>query len=102
MIMEKNGTNEKHRVHLMISGRVQNVGFRAYVQDVGSLLVLTGWVRNVSYNQVESVAEGPMEVLHEFINRVWQGPRGSRVDDVSIAWEPYTGEFLKFVIRTSK
>jgi acylphosphatase len=90
------------RLHLRVTGRVQNVGFRAFVQQAGSLLGLTGWVRNVGYSQVETVAEGTRPVLEKFAGVVKEGPRGSRVEQASEEWEKATGEFNAFTIRSSR
>ena len=57
-----------------MNGRVQGVGFRAFVLQSGVLFGLTGWVRNVGYETVETVAEGPREVLERFIEVVKTGP----------------------------
>ena len=46
------------RVHIWVKGRVQGVGFRAFVQQNALPIGVTGWVRNVGYNTVEAVAEG--------------------------------------------
>ena len=55
------------RLHIRVSGRVQGVGFRAFVQQSGSLFGLTGWVRNIGYDQVETLAEGSRTVLERFL-----------------------------------
>jgi acylphosphatase len=89
------------RLHIWVSGRVQNVGFRAFVQQTGELMGLTGWVRNVGYDSVETVAEGAREVLERFSLAVQNGPRGSRVDESRIEWEAASAEFKSFDVRNS-
>ena len=89
------------RIHLVITGRVQNVGFRSYVQKVAASLSINGWVRNVRYDQVEVTAEGVRLTLEQFLRLVKIGPRGSRIDDVEISYEAFSGEFSEFGIRTS-
>ncbi len=95
-------THEVARLHLTVRGRVQGVGFRAFVQASGASLGLTGWVRNVGYDQVETIAEGKRVLLEEFIMKVRQGPRGSLVDDSKLDWESPTGEFSSFNVRSSR
>jgi acylphosphatase len=56
-------------------------------------------VRNVGYDQVETVAEGPREVLERFTQAVLTGPRSSRVDEASVEWETPTGEFDGFFVK---
>lgn len=99
--MNENST-DLFRLHILVTGRVQNVGFRAFVQQAGSLLALTGWVRNVNYNQVEVEAEGGRPALEEFARMINTGPRGSRVEETSVEWETATGEYVGFNVRTSR
>jgi acylphosphatase len=94
--------SQQSRIHIFITGRVQNVGFRSFVQKVAASLSLSGWVRNVKYDQVEVMAEGFYPSLDEFINLLKVGSRGSRVDDIKISWVNFTGEFIGFNIRTSQ
>jgi acylphosphatase len=78
---------------------VQGVGFRAFVLQSGTLFGLVGWVHNVGYEQVETVAEGPPEVVQRFMQAVKIGPRASRVDEARVEWETPTGEFERFEVR---
>ena len=90
------------RVHIWVRGRVQGVGFRAYVQQSANELGLTGWVRNVGWDQVEAIAEGDKSVLEKFIEACETGPRASHVEDARVEWEPVTGEFESFQVRSSR
>jgi acylphosphatase len=87
------------RVHIWVTGRVQGVGFRAFVLQSGPLFGLSGWVHNVGYDQVETLAEGPRVVLERFVQVVKTGPRASRVDEARVEWETPTGEFEGFEVR---
>jgi acylphosphatase len=89
------------RVHIRVKGRVQGVGFRAYVEYVARQVRVTGWVRNVGYDEVESVAEGERADVEKFIELVKQGPRASRVDESNVEWEDVTGEFRAFGVNRS-
>lgn len=95
-------SNDLLRLHILVTGRVQNVGFRAFVQQAGSLLSLTGWVRNVGHNQVEAVAEGARPALDKFAESVKEGPHGSRVELASVEWESASGEYAGFSVRSSR
>ena len=86
-------------IHIFVSGKVQGVGFRAFVQRTADELGLSGWVRNVGFNQVETVAEGSPDVLKRFLETIRVGPRSGRVDDVNFNWEVPLGEFDRFEIR---
>jgi acylphosphatase len=50
---------------------------------------------------VEIAAEGPGEVLEEFITLCWQGPPAARVEDVHCRWEEALGDWESFQIRYS-
>ena len=94
--------NETVRAHIWVKGRVQGVGFRAYVEySARQIGDLTGWVRNVGYDTVEAVAEGERSRVERLIEVIKQGPRASRVDESKVEWETPTGEFLQFGVKRS-
>ncbi len=99
--MDTNSPGTGARVRILVTGRVQGVGFRAFVQQSGTLFGLTGWVRNVGYNQVETVAEGPRAVLEKFVEVVKKGPRAAYVDEAEVEWGTPGGEFTSFGVRYS-
>jgi acylphosphatase len=90
------------RLQITVTGRVQNVGFRAFVQQNGSQHALTGWVVNVGYNQVEIVAEGLRPALTQFAAAVREGPRGARVLEANEQWGPAIGALAGFRILPSR
>ncbi|PWH11958.1 MAG: acylphosphatase [Anaerolineae bacterium] len=90
------------RFHVWVRGRVQGVGFRAFVVDTAQRLGLTGWVRNVGWDTVETVAEGPQAALQELVEALKTGPRIARVDECRVEEEPFSGEFPRFEMRSSK
>ncbi len=89
---------EKVRVHLLVSGYVQGVFFRANTQEKASGLGLRGWVRNRYDGTVEAVFEGERGKIEDIIKWCHKGPPGSKVNNVSIDWEDYKGEFEDFNI----
>lgn len=93
--------NELIRLHLWVKGRVQGVGFRAFVAAQARGLGLNGWVRNVGEDSVEAVAEGERAVLDRFTTIMKEGPRGSHVDQARVEEETATGEFTGYQIRRS-
>jgi acylphosphatase len=95
-------TNEvptRNRIHIFVTGKVQGVGFRAFVQQTAKRFGLTGWVQNVGYRQVEAVAEGDPEILKVFLEAVRTGPSSSRVDELNLTWEITIEGFEKFEIK---
>ena len=71
-------------VRIVVRGRVQGVGFRAFVEDEASLRALDGWVRNRRDGSVEAAAGGPPEQVEALIAAVHGGPPASRVDAVAV------------------
>ncbi len=86
------------RVHLIISGDVQGVGFRAWAKHQAKELGLTGWVKNREDGAVEVVTEGIKEQLDEFVKRCQTGPDVSWVERVDATWGHATSEFLEFEV----
>ncbi len=67
------------RVHFLVSGRVQGVGYRAFAERQAKELGLSGQVRNLSDGRVELVAEGTEEQIRELRARLLKGPRLAQV-----------------------
>ena len=65
-----------------IAGRVQGVGYRAWVDDQARKHNLEGWVRNRRDGGVEALFAGPEEVVSEMIAACRHGPSSARVDSV--------------------
>lgn len=83
---------EKVRVHVFVSGRVQGVFYRATCRDLAKRLKLCGWVRNLDDGRVEAVFEGPKEVVDKMVDWTRKGPPGAHVADVEVISETPTGE----------
>ena len=67
----------------IVTGRVQGVGYRFFAERAARDLDLRGWVRNLPDGSVETVAEGEEEAIARYFDRLRQGPRGARVEDVA-------------------
>ena len=68
--------------HVVVSGRVQGVGFRAFVEDTAVRLNLEGWVRNKHDGSVEAVFAGSEESVGTAVEACRKGPRGSLVESL--------------------
>ena len=99
--MQPNNPNEIIRVHIWVKGHVQGVGFRAHVEYHSLQIGVLGWVRNIGWDTVETVAEGTREQIDQFIEMVKAGPRASRVDEARIEYEPTTGYLDGFSVKHS-
>ena len=75
-----------HEIYCVVTGRVQNVAFRAYAQDSASLLGITGWVRNNPDGTVSLCAQGTSDILKEFIEYLHEGSLGAEVEGVAVDW----------------
>ena len=89
---------ENTRLHAIINGRVQGVGFRYFVHDNALSMGLYGWVRNRLDGSVELLAEGERKVLEKMLVAVRRGPRASMVLGIETKWKPATGEYKDFRI----
>jgi len=98
----ENQSDEIVRVHIWVKGRVQGVGFRAYVEYQAGKIGVNGWVRNVGRDTVEAVGEGTQNQIDEFIAMMKTGPNISRVDEARVEYEDGTaGEFKGFGVKRS-
>lgn len=82
------------RLRLLISGRVQGVGFRAFALREARWLGVSGYVRNLVDGRVEAVVQGSSNQVEALISACRRGPMHARVHDV--ATELATGGDLPF------
>ena len=68
--------------HIIAHGRVQGVGYRAFVADEAMNRGITGWVRNRRDGTVEAVFAGPSDAVTGLVAACRKGPWGARVDSV--------------------
>ena len=74
--------------HLRICGRVQGVGYRAWMVATARQLGVHGWVRNRRDDSVEAVISGNAAQLETLIHACHEGPPAARVDSVEITDHP--------------
>lgn len=87
------------RLHAVVRGRVQGVGFRWFVREIASELQLAGWVMNRHDGAVEVVADGPDAGIARLRAALERGPAGAAVErvdllDDEVAAEPDGGRFM--------
>ena len=83
----------------MVRGRVQGVGFRWFVEHEARLLGVAGWVRNNADGAVEVLAQGTRAQLSALRDRLRQGPRAARVDNVDESEANLTQDLKTFRIE---
>jgi acylphosphatase len=83
--------------HLIVTGRVQGVGFRQFVAATARDLDLTGWVRNRADGSVEAVVAGTPEAVQTMIERTRRGPAFAAVTDLKVG--DAQGSFERFEVR---
>lgn len=79
----------RRAVHVVITGRVQGVGFRAFVEREAEALRLDGWVRNRRDGTVEAVFAGDEGEIQHILMELNAGPPAAAVTDVRTG--PYEG-----------
>jgi len=85
--------------HILLSGRVQGVGFRYFVQQKARECHLTGWVKNLSSGKVEIEAEGEEKDINCFIDYLKIGNGYSRTDQLTQSQVEPTRNFSDFTIQ---
>jgi acylphosphatase len=73
--------------HVIIRGRVQGVGFRAWVEDEARASGLAGYVRNRRDGAVEAVFSGPQDSVEAMLVACWRGPTGAQVTAIDAVEE---------------
>jgi acylphosphatase len=88
---------------LRVHGRVQGVGFRAFVAREAALHDVSGWVRNRVDGTVEALAVGDDDAVDGLLRRIREGPRFGRVDRVDVTVEAVDGDRpIGFHIRSDR
>ena len=86
--------------HLLISGRVQGVGFRYSMAEEAERLGVTGWVRNRHDGTVEAVVDGAAGAVETLLAWARRGPPSARVSDVQVT--ETAGSFEQFEMRPTE
>ena len=87
------------QVHILVSGRVQGVGYRRFVQYNARKLGLKGWVQNLPDRRVEAVIQGQKEVIGQLLKRCRRGPFLAEVTDIQEKWQNLQEVYSTFEIR---
>jgi acylphosphatase len=88
----------KRRLHAVVRGRVQGVGFRDATAREARRLGLAGWVRNQMDGAVEITAEGDEAALRELEAYLRHGPGMAKVIGLDVFWEAAANDLARFEI----
>jgi acylphosphatase len=91
-------TETKDRVRIVVTGRVQGVGFRWTVKTAADAAGVVGTARNLADGTVEVYAEAEQETLTAFVGSVFRGSPAGRVDDMLVVWAAGEDEWTDFRI----
>jgi len=86
------------RVRAVVHGRVQMVGFRAFVIRHAGDAGLSGTVRNEPDGTVEAVLEGPAPAVERMLDLLREGPAHARVELVDVEYSAPTGELPAMMV----
>lgn len=100
--MSDSAPSKNRRLHAVVRGLVQGVGFRATTFDEARRLGLAGWVRNRVDGTVEALAEGPEPKLNLFLAYLRRGPLGARVTGVIEDWSEAQGAPIPFQVKRTE
>ena len=87
-----------NRVHLLIDGEVQGVGFRAFIKRKALQKQVTGSIRNLENGKVEVIIQGNKEEINSMIEICKKGPPWARVSNVDIDWNDKIEDYKEFRI----
>lgn len=95
------GTSGARSVHIIIQGRVQGVGYRAWTARRARGLGLVGWVRNRADGSVEAVLQGDAHVVERMLADCRTGPPGALVSEVTVVVGVAEDALVGFEVRVS-
>lgn len=86
------------RAHILVSGRVQGVGFRAFAARTATRFDLVGGVRNRNDGRVELEVEGGKTVIEALLQELNVGPPTAQVRAIEVEWSLATNQYSHFTV----
>lgn len=86
------------RVRILVTGRVQGVGFRAFAARTATRLNLLGGVRNLDDGRVELEVEGRRAIIDALLRELKVGPPAAQVTTIATEWSAATRRYSNFSI----
>ncbi len=87
------------QLHIIVSGKVQGVGYRYFSQMKAVQYGVTGWAKNLPDGSVEILAIGTNDQLEPFIGDLRIGNPFSKIEDLKITESEKTEDFHSFTIK---
>lgn len=89
----------KTGVTILVTGLVQGVGYRYFVDGHANRVGLVGFTRNLPSGEVEIKLEGERDLIEALLSQVRKGPLIARVKGIQVEWQDYSGRYTRFEIR---
>ena len=86
-------------VKIKVTGRVQRVGYRYFVQHWAEDFGIGGWVSNQRDSSVFIEAEGRIDRIEKLIKELKEGPSMAQVEDVNVKWAGFENKYRNFEVR---
>ena len=86
-------------IYCIVTGKVQNVRYRDYVQVSAGTLGVTGYVQNLPDGNVAVCAQGLPDTLKEFVEYLCEGSLQAKVEGVSVDWRTTKRQADDFSIK---
>ena len=87
------------QLYVLISGKVQGVGFHNFTKGAADEMNVYGYVKNLPDGKVEAVLEGSEANVSKVLEKLHVGPQSARVDDVKTDKREFTGKYKDFQIH---
>ena len=101
MIQTQTQADDLIQVRVIVSGKVQGVGFRiSTAHEASRYHSIHGYVRNLPDGRVEAVFSGPKHEVNLMLQWCKKGPIRARVTQVDTVIETYEGKYLEFKVLT--
>ena len=85
-------------MYCLVVGNVQEVAYRAYVQESATKLEIVGYVKNLTDGSVVVVAQGSPDILKDFVEYLHEGSSLAQVDSVAVDWRSPSRTFHEFSV----
>jgi acylphosphatase len=89
-------------IHCIITGKVQRVGYRDFVERIAKEYGLTGWVKNREDGSVEVVYQGIPDALKEATQALHTGSVLAKVEGVAVDWRTPERQFDEFKVISNR